>query len=144
MFFVKTQINFEAAHRLYNVNTFSKECRENIHGHSYKVTIVVGRDNLNSSNMVVDFKLLKKVVKEKIETPFDHACVLNIDDPLVESVNNSCKKVIVTKNNPTAEWMAKEFFNKIRVSLLSLDSQLVVKEVRVQETENNIAIYKED
>lgn len=46
MYTVQTQTSFEAAHRLYNVDTYSEECRNNIHGHSYKVTIVVGRANL--------------------------------------------------------------------------------------------------
>ena len=63
MYKLQTQIEFEAAHRLYDVDTYSEECRNNIHGHSYKVTFIIGRDELNSAGMVIDFKLLKKVLK---------------------------------------------------------------------------------
>ena len=86
MYQVKTQISFEAAHRLYDVATYSEECRDNIHGHSYKVEVIVSRDELNDAGMVVDFKRLKKIVKLGIEGTYDHSCILKKDDPLVEPI----------------------------------------------------------
>ena len=141
MYSVQTQISFECAHRLYSVNTYSSECRDNIHGHSYKVTIVIGRNELNDAGMVVDFKLLKKVVKEKIENKYDHACILRNIDPLAEHVLRECKKVVIVDENPTAEWMSKEFYESIANSLKDVDSKLQVVSVAVQETDNNIAMY---
>ena len=135
---IHTRVSFEAAHRLYNVDTYSKECRENIHGHSYKVDVVVGRDELNKSGMVMDFKKLKTILKE-LEEMYDHSCILSFDDPLLEPIKANCKKVITASSNPTAEWMAEKFFNWIQDHLV--DETYVVS-VAVQETENNIAIYE--
>lgn len=139
---VETVVSFEAAHRLYDVATYSEECRDNIHGHSYKVKVVVGREKLNDAGMVVDFKLLKKLIREEIEDKYDHSCILRTIDPLATPIRENCKKVILVSDNPTAEWMAEEFWFRLTSKLLDeLDSELKVLSVSVQETENNIATY---
>ena len=81
MYKLETRIEFEAAHRLYDTATYSEECRNNIHGHSYKVTYLIGGD-LNEAGMVIDFKLLKKIIRETVEQPYDHSCILKRSDPL--------------------------------------------------------------
>ena len=144
MYKLETRVEFEAAHRLYDVDTYSEECRNNVHGHSYKVTFVVGGD-LNSAGMVVDFKLLKKIIREKIEQPYDHCCILRSSDPLCNEMLKECKKVHIVDENPTAEWMAKQYFDMVNTALGK--SGIVncrVLECRVQETEHNIAIYSRD
>ena len=143
MYTVETTVSFEAAHRLYDVDTYAAECRENIHGHSYKVRIVVGSSKLNTAKMVIDFKLLKKIVKETIEDHYDHACILKWDDPLVQPIMDNCRKVIVVNDNPTAEYMAETFFNELsdRFDRDDLDVPVSVISVSVQETEHNIATY---
>lgn len=145
MFLLETQIDFEAAHRLYNVNTYSKECRENIHGHSYKVTFEISRPELDDSGMVIDFKLLKQLLDIHIKAVYDHSCILKSDDPLVKPMQESCKKVVVVDENPTAEWMALKFYEVMNSALAKFDILLSVRKVSVQETEHNIAIFiKED
>ena len=141
---LKTQISFEAAHRLYNVNTYSKECRENIHGHSYKVTVYVCASDLDESGMVVDFKLLKKILKESIEDKYDHSCILVETDPLCEPIKANCTKVNIVSENPTAEWMASHFMDEIQeaLSATNLWPRVGIFRVDVQETENNIATYE--
>lgn len=141
MNFVKTQIDFEAAHRLYDVDTYSEECRQNVHGHSYKVTVIVGRKNLNRAGMVIDFKQLKEVLRDKIEKKYDHSCILKRTDPIASTIQDNCKKVYTVENNPTAEWMARSFYVEIKPYIQRIDSEVFIKEIRVQETENNIAIY---
>lgn len=141
---VYTTIGFEAAHRLYDVETYSEECRDNIHGHSYKVMVKVIRRELNSAGMVIDFKLLKKILKETIEDKYDHSCIVRDCDPLAKPLQLNCKKVHVVTDNPTAEWMAKQFANDIQSALNEVVPQLLVEEVHVQETENNIAVYRLD
>lgn len=141
---VQTQISFEAAHRLYDVATYSSECRDNLHGHSYKVTITVGRDNLNDAGMVMDFKLLKTICRSQIEDIYDHSCILKSDDPLVGPITECCKKVIITEENPTAEWMAVEYARIVNTALANIDSSVYVYSLAVQETENNIAIYQRE
>lgn len=138
---VETFTSFEAAHRLYDVDTYSEECRNNIHGHSYGVTIEVSRSALNAAGMVIDFKLFKKIIKEVIEDPYDHSCILRSTDPLAEPIKQHCKKVHVVEVNPTAEWMAEKFFEDINAALTKVDSALSVVSVSVRETAHNIAIY---
>ena len=138
---VETACSFEAAHRLYNVDTYSSECRNNVHGHSYKCHIIVTRDELNDASMIIDFKLLKKIVKEVIEDPYDHSCILNAEDPLAEPIFENCEKVHVVDANPTAEWMAKTFYDALKAELCKHDPKLDVVSISVQETENNIARY---
>lgn len=138
---VKTKVSFEAAHRLYDVDTYSSECRDNLHGHSYKVEVLVGVNDLNSAGMVIDFKLLKKVIKDVIEDKYDHSCILRESDPIAGVIKENCKKVILVDDSPTAEWMAKEFYEMIKSKIITFSSDLHVISVAVQETENNIAYY---
>lgn len=138
---VKTKVSFEAAHRLYDVDTYSSECRDNLHGHSYKVEVLVGVNDLNSAGMVIDFKLLKKVIKDVIEDKYDHSCILRESDPIADVIKENCKKVILVDDSPTAEWMAKEFYEMIKSKIITFSSDLHVISVAVQETENNIAYY---
>lgn len=139
---VETFVTFEAAHRLYDVDTFSEECRNNIHGHSYGVKIIISRDPLNDAGMVMDFKLLKQTIKRVIEDPFDHSCILKIDDPIAPVIQENCKKVHIVKDNPTAEWMAKHFFALLTRALVDVDTEVKVESVSVRETEHNIATYR--
>ena len=142
MYKIKTQVDFEAAHRLYNIDTYSTECRDNIHGHSYKVTVVVSRKSLNSAGMVIDFKKFKQLLNDIIVSTYDHSCILQKSDPLVSSMKETCHKVIVVDSSPTAEWMAESYFRDIQERLHEEDPLLVLQSVQVQETEHNIAIYE--
>lgn len=144
MYKLKTQIDFECAHRLFGVATYSEECRNNLHGHSYKVTVIIGRKELNAAGMVIDFKLLKKILNEVITDKYDHACIIRSNDPLAAPIYDNCKKVIIVEDSPTAEWMAKTYFTEIQRSLNNEDIDIKVLSVAVQETEHNIAIYEED
>ena len=139
---LQTRITFEAAHRLYDVNTYSSECRNNIHGHSYALTLVVGRESLNESSMVIDFKLLKELLKTKIEDVYDHSCIIKRNDPLADPIVANCKKVHVVDQNPTAEWMCSHFAEIIQSGLNEIDPKVKVLSVAVQETEHNIAIFE--
>lgn len=139
---VYTTVGFEAAHRLYDVDTYSEACRKNLHGHSYKVAVKVCRNSLNAAGMVIDFKLLKEVLKETIEDPYDHSSILRISDPIAKTVAMYCENVHLVEENPTAEWMAEKFAKDIQAALKKVDPELILEEVHVQETENNLAVWK--
>lgn len=141
MYSTISTFSFEAAHRLHDVNTYSDECRKCLHGHSYKLTVKVSRKELNDAGMVIDFKLLKKVVNDTIINVYDHSSILRDTDPITESIKENCEKVNIVEGNPTAEWMCGYFYYLLNNAFKELDPELIVAEIRVQETENNVASY---
>lgn len=144
MFQLKTTISYEYAHRLYDVATYTEECKNNVHGHSGYLTVYITRPELNAAGMVMDFKQLKEILKTEIESKYDHSCILKSNDPITPVIRSNCKKVHVVDENPTAEWMAYRFFTDIDVAIKKVDPEVSVLRVEVQETDKNIAIYTRD
>ena len=52
MFEVKIQTSFSSAHHLLN---YKGKC-ENLHGHNWKVEVYARGENLDNSNILIDFK----------------------------------------------------------------------------------------
>ena len=67
MFEVKIEDHFSAAHHLLN---YEGEC-EHQHGHNWKVEVFAIGENLDKSGILIDFKILKKELKEVLEE-LDH------------------------------------------------------------------------
>lgn len=91
---------FEACHHL----PFYDGACHNLHGHSYKLEVTVGGSvNTDKSNpkcgMILDFKDLKKIVKEVAVDKYDHS-----------DLNNFFQ-------NPTAEIMVEKIANDIMSEL---------------------------
>ena len=143
MITLKTSFECETAHRLFNVATYSEECRDNLHGHSYKYTVEVARKDsgLNEANMIVDFKLLKETLKKFIKK-YDHSVIIKKDDPLCESLLANCKKVNVVNENPTAEWMVKTFPNALNYLFDEDGLDIEVVSLEIAETTGNIAVWR--
>ncbi len=75
---VTKQFGFEMSHALLNYDGL---CR-NIHGHSYKLQVtVMGEPLYDPENpkdgMVIDFSVLKKLIKKQVVDPFDHSLMIN-------------------------------------------------------------------
>jgi 6-pyruvoyl-tetrahydropterin synthase len=95
--------------------------------------------------MVCDFKKIKEIINSTIESKYDHSCFLHKEDPLVEPIVANCKKVFVCEENPTAEYMARRFYNELIQSLKDNNLNTIkVSRVSVWETEHNMATYRED
>lgn len=67
MFELKIRTHFAAAHQLTMV---AKQC-ENLHGHNWKVEVMVAGEKLNEAGVLIDFGELKAHVKE-IVNQLDH------------------------------------------------------------------------
>ncbi|MCQ2743791.1 MAG: 6-carboxytetrahydropterin synthase [bacterium] len=67
MFELKAQMYFAAAHHLLN---YEGEC-ENQHGHNWLVEVYVVGSELNKSNILVDYKVLKRELKSVLDL-LDH------------------------------------------------------------------------
>jgi 6-pyruvoyltetrahydropterin/6-carboxytetrahydropterin synthase len=116
MFEVKVTGNFSAAH---NIRGYKGNC-ENLHGHNYKVEVTVASKTLDKLGMVVDFRVMKQKL-EKVLSLFDHK-YLNKQAPF-------------TRQNSTAEVIAKEVFVRLHRSL----KPLCVTRVTVYESEGSSA-----
>ena len=97
MFEVRVEADFAAAHFLKDYNG---KC-ENLHGHNYKVFAHVKGNELNEGGMLLDFSLLKKVLKSVCKE-LDHT---NLND------------MEIFMNNPSAERIAMYIFNQIIVKM---------------------------
>ncbi|WP_373073882.1 6-pyruvoyl tetrahydropterin synthase family protein [Zeaxanthinibacter enoshimensis] len=126
---VTKEFTFETGHALYG---YDGKCR-NVHGHSYKLSVTVIGEPITDQDhvklgMVIDFGDLKKIVKEEVVDPFDHATVFNKNSPHIELANeleSRGHKVILAGYQPTSENMVLDFASKIKKRLpgnLSLHS----------------------
>lgn len=143
MISLKVHFELETAHRLFNVNTYSEECRENLHGHSYRCDAEISRidGKLDDSGMICDFKKLKEIVK-LLESKYDHSVIIKSDDPLCESLIKNCKKVNVVEINPTAEWMCQQFSYELNELFKMNRLEIEVLSLEIAETSGNIAIWR--
>ena len=67
MYELKVETDFSAAHQLSMVG---EKC-ENLHGHNWKVEVVVAGDTLDEGGVLMDFGIIKKHVRAVMET-LDH------------------------------------------------------------------------
>jgi len=120
--------HFNAAHRLFNPNwndaknveIFGKCSNPFFHGHNYEVIISVTGEIDPATGYVVDMKLLKEIIKEEIEVPYDH-----------KNLNEQTEDFKTL--NPTAENICVVIHRKVRNRL---DSSLKLK-VTLFETPRN-------
>jgi len=132
---ITKKFTFETGHALFG---HDGKCK-NIHGHSYSLFVtVLGRPISESSNpkfgMVMDFSDLKKIVKEEIINPYDHATVFNKNSPHLELANDLKKrghKIVLVEYQPTSEMLVIDFAEKIK-SLLPKNIELY--SLKLQET----------
>jgi 6-pyruvoyltetrahydropterin/6-carboxytetrahydropterin synthase len=125
MFEVTVERTFAAGHYLRN---YKGKC-ENPHGHNYKVELTLRGAELDKAGLLLDFKDLKDVLRAVIDR-LDHQ-MLNDIEPFISI-------------NPSAENIAKYFFDETNVRLRSLTGDRVfVKDVTVWETDTTNARYSE-
>jgi len=137
---ITKQFTFETGHALYG---YDGKCR-NVHGHSYKLSVTVIGVPINENNdvklgMVIDFGDLKKIVKEEVVDPFDHATVFNKNTPHIELANelqDRGHKVILADYQPTSENMVIDFAAKIKIRL---PNNIQLHSLRLRETETAFA-----
>ncbi|MGB0261133.1 MAG: 6-pyruvoyl trahydropterin synthase family protein [Flavobacteriaceae bacterium] len=137
---ITKSFSFETGHALYGYDGLCK----NVHGHSYKLSVTVIGHPIDDSNhvkygMVIDFKDLKKIVKEEIVDVFDHATVFNQNTPhvsLAKTLESSGHKVLLVDYQPTSEMMVIDFAQKIKARL---PKNITLHSLRLQETASSYA-----
>jgi 6-pyruvoyltetrahydropterin/6-carboxytetrahydropterin synthase len=129
---VYRKAHFNAAHRLYkegwsdekNLAVFGKCSNPHYHGHNYELEVGVSGAINDETGFLIDLKILKDIIKEEIEDPFDHKN-LNLEVPDFKNLN------------PTVENIAIVIWNKLRSRI---DSSFDIS-VKLYETPRNFVVY---
>ena len=106
---------FEASHHL---PKYDGACNR-LHGHSYKLQVTVSGSVDEETGMIIDFNVLKKIVKSKVVDKYDHR---NLNDFF---------------SNPTAENMIQHIFKELSVEFSKVG--LSLESVTLWETESSFA-----
>lgn len=146
MYLIRKQFKFEMAHQLWD--SYSKDCHENLHGHSYVFEIYLKSMDVDDTGMVVDFGEIKDVLKDYI-SQWDHSLTMPkmFPEEYLNMLAKYTKKFRITDYNPTAENMAKDMYKTLSSKLN--DYQLeknkkvnwLVYKVRLHETTTGWAEY---
>ena len=129
MYYLTIKRRFAAAHRL---SGYRGECAS-LHGHTWTVEVEVAGEQLDSCGMLGDFKVLKKMV-DGIVSELDHNYI------------NDLAHFDFDRGgvNPTAENIAAYIFKSVRVQIENLGKELCLLEVKVWESPDASACYRED
>ncbi|MDQ9011191.1 6-carboxytetrahydropterin synthase [Acinetobacter gerneri] len=128
---IRKLFKFENAHIVRNCT--SDRCKRSIHGHSYKVELLLKASKLDHGQMVYDFGLLKGVIKD-IYDSFDHAiCFWQNDDPeYIRACKTFSARWVALPVSPSAEQFSRVFFYL---------ADQVLKSTITQNGEGDVEVY---
>jgi len=101
MFEVSVEETFSSGHAL---RGYKGKC-ENPHGHNYRVQVTLEGPQLDSIGLLIDFTELKRVIRNVVQR-LDHQFINDLEP--------------FTTVNPSAENMAKYFFDEVTRQLTDL------------------------
>ena len=119
MFELKAQMYFAAAHHLLN---YEGEC-ENQHGHNWLVEAYVTGNQVDKSNILIDYKVLKRELKSVLDL-LDHKDLNEL--PYFEG------------ESPSSEMISKFIYTKLKEKIN------ILSKVSVWETNTSCASYYEN
>lgn len=119
MYLIKVKGDFSAAHRICD---YPGDC-SNLHGHNWKVQIVIASSNLDELGMACDFRKAKEILKGALDK-LDHSYLNDIPD--------------FKGKNPTSERIAKTFYEKISGQL---PEHLNLQSVEIFESDTSSVEY---
>ena len=123
MFEVAVEQSFASAHALRN---YKGRC-ENLHGHNWKVRVVIEGEKLDATGMLVDFLDVKSFMGEILDR-IDHQFLNEI--PPFDVIN------------PSAENIAEYFYQQMIGRLAETPVPVRIREVKIWETEIQSATYR--
>ena len=139
MYTLQTKANFDSAHFL---KGYDGKC-SNLHGHRWTVEVELAAEELQPDGqcrgMVMDFSEVKSALREEANR-LDHCLLIEADSlkPVtMEALKDEGFRVLEFPFRPTAENFAKYFYDLMK------QKGCPVTQVRVYETPNNCAGYRE-
>lgn len=132
--YISRKVEFCASHRLHspvmsdeeNTALYGRCNNPNGHGHNYVLEVTISGTIEKNTGMVMDLKALKDLLENEIVERVDHKN-LNIDVDFLQGVIPTAENILVC-------------FWELVVDKLPANCKLY--EMRLWETDNNIAIYR--
>ena len=133
MVYLTRRATFSASHRLWsahfseeeNYALYEKCANPNGHGHNYTIEVTIRGEPDSQTGMVMNLTDMKRITNEQVIDWVDHKH-LNYDVPWLEGII------------PTTEMLAIKFWERLERSF----PKDLLYEVKLYETENNLAIYR--
>jgi len=123
MYEVSVEETFAAAHNLRN---YKGKC-EDLHGHNYKIRVVLSGKELDSTGLLYDFVNLKHVIRTIIAS-LDHKYLNEL--PPFDTIN------------PSAENLARHIFDQASRQLPAAPNGAGIASITVWETDTTAATYR--
>jgi 6-pyruvoyltetrahydropterin/6-carboxytetrahydropterin synthase len=123
MYEVSVEETFAAAHNLRN---YKGKC-EDLHGHNYKIRVVLCGKELDSTGLLYDFVNLKQVIRSIIAS-LDHKYLNEL--PPFDTLN------------PSAENLARHIYDQAARQLPASPNGAGIASITVWETETTAATYR--
>jgi len=146
---IRKLFKFENAHIVRECSTL--RCSKNLHGHSYRVEVLLESNYLDNGQMVYDFGLTKLYIKELIDS-FDHAITLWGGDSqeYIKDMKRHSLRWIELPVSPSAEQFCRVFYiiiDRVLESSIMVNGEREVKlnSIIVHETDTGYAqCFRED
>jgi len=122
MYEIMIKTEFASAHNLRNYNGVC----ETLHGHNWKIDILVETKDLDETGLAVDFNVLKKKSND----------IINDLDHIYLNEHEAFREI-----NPSSENIAKYIYDQLTMSLAG---EAKVKKITVWETDCAAASYYEE
>ena len=119
---INVESYFSGAHRL---RGYKGKC-ESLHGHNWKVEVILSAKKLDKIGMVIDFTKAKSILMDILST-LDHKYINQV--------------AYFKKHNPTSEIIAEFIYKKYSQKL---KKQARIESVSVWETPTSCATYSKD
>lgn len=128
---IRKLFKFENAHIVRNCS--SDRCKHSIHGHSYKVELILEANALDNGQMVYDFGLLKGHIADLIDS-FDHAIAFWDKDAAdyIEAVKRFSARWVQLPVSPSAEQFSRVIF---------FWADAILRNTQMQNQEGNVSVY---
>ena len=136
---IRKLFKFENAHIVRGCTT--QRCSQNIHGHSYKVEVLLESNYLDAGQMVYDFGLTKLTIKELIDS-FDHSITLwsGDDAAYLQAMKTHSARWVELPVSPSAEQFSRVIYLIVERILECTSMQNGEREVKL----NSIIVHETD
>lgn len=146
---IRKLFKFESAHIVRGCS--SQRCSRSLHGHSYKIELLLEAHAFDHGQMVYDFGLLKGGVRELIDA-FDHAITFwdGDDADYIASCQRFSERWISLPVSPSAEQFARVIFRLVdakleQTAMLNGEQDVRLHSVIAHETDTGYAqCFRED